>query len=58
MDRKPQTTLSGRSCTKSRLRAQVQIPSDLPILQIEIEVIAALLDDLSLESLNVAEAAE
>lgn len=43
---------------KRPLRAQVHIPSDLPITQIEIEVFAALLDDLDLDSPSVAEAAE
>ena len=32
-------------CRKSRMRAAVLIASDLPLHQIEIEMIAALLDD-------------
>lgn len=43
---------------KLRLHAQVHIPRDLPITQIEIEVFAALLDDLDLECPYIAEAAE
>ena len=43
---------------KLRLRAQVHIPKDLPITQIEIEVIAALLDDWETVVPGMAEAAE
>ena len=43
---------------KLRLRACVHIPKDLPILQNEIEVIAALLDDWEMIVPEVAEAAE
>ena len=37
---------------------EVRIPKDLPINQIEIEVIAALLDDLEAENPALSEAAE
>ena len=44
--------------SKLRLRACVHIPKDLPITQIEIEVIAALLDDWETVIPAIAEAAE
>jgi hypothetical protein len=37
---------------------EVRLPKDLPITQIEIEVFAALLDDLDSENPGLAEAAE
>jgi len=42
----------------SRLRADVLIPKDLPITQIEIEIFAALLEDGDMLFSEVAEAAE
>jgi len=44
--------------SKLRLRAQVHIPKNLPVTQIEIEVIAALLDDWETVVPDIAEAAE
>jgi hypothetical protein len=44
--------------SKLRLRAQVRIPKDLPITQIEVEVIAGLLDDWETVVPAIAEAKE
>ena len=41
--------------SKSRLRAKVLVPKDLPISQNEIEVIAALLDDWAVTLQEAAE---
>ena len=40
-------------CERSPLRANVQISQDSPVTQIEIEVIAALLDDWDMMESNV-----
>lgn len=59
MDRRPYKPLGDDlRRSKRRLGAYVRIPKDLPIAQIEIEVIAALLDDWNMGLPNIAEAAE
>lgn len=54
--RQPANQHVGRN--KEPLHVAVRIPKDLPITQIEIEVFAALLDDLDTENPALAEAAE